>query len=135
MSFVLWPNMLRGDVLYHRDDPEMNSGLTKRLESVQYSAALAVAGAWKGTSYDKLLDELGWEYLYRRRWFRRLSHFYSIVNGNSPEYLKAELPQPKVYNYNLRSEGVFERSHVRTQRFGNTFFPYCIREGYLNTLK
>ena len=81
--------MLRGDVLYHRDDPEMNSGLTKHLELVQCSAALAVAGAWKGTSYDKLLDELGWEYLYRRRWFRRLSHFYSIVNGNSPEYLKS----------------------------------------------
>ena len=122
------PHSDYGDVIYHRDDPEMNSGLTKRLESVQYSAALAVAGAWKGTSYDKLLDELGWEYLYRRRWFRRLSHFYSIVNGNSPEYLKVELPQPKVYNYNLRSEGVFERPHVRTQRFGNTFFPYCIRE-------
>ena len=122
------PHLDYGDVIYHRDDPEMNSGLTKRLESVQYSAALAVAGAWKGTSYDKLLDELGWEYLYRRRWFRRLSHFYSIVNGNSPEYLKVELPQPKVYNYNLRSEGVFERPHVRTQRFGNTFFPYCIRE-------
>ena len=66
--------------------------------------------------------------MYHRGWFRRLSHFYSIVNGNSPEYLKAELSQPKVYNYNLRSEGVFERSHVRTQRFGNTFFPYCIRE-------
>ena len=80
----------------------MNSGLTKRLESVQYSAALAVAGGWKGTSYDKLLDELGWEYLYHRRWFKRLSHFYSIVNGSSPEYLKAELPQPEVYNYNLR---------------------------------
>ena len=55
-------------------------------------------------------------------------HILHIVNGNSPEYLKAELPQPKVYNYNLRSEGVFERSHVRTQRFGNTFLPYCIRE-------
>ena len=101
----------------------MNSGLTKRLESVQYSAAIAVVGAWKGTSYHKLLDELGWEYLYHRRWFRRLSHFYSIVNGNSHEYLKAVLPQPKVYNYNLRSEGVFERSHVRTQRFGNLISP------------
>ena len=54
--------------------------------------------------------------------------FYSIVNGNSPEYLKAELPQPKIYNYNLRSEGAFERSRVRTQRFDNTFVPYCIRE-------
>ena len=51
-------------------------------------------------------------YCYHRRWFSRLSHFYSIVNGNSSEYLKAELPQPKVYNYNLRSEGVFERSNV-----------------------
>ena len=86
----------------------MNSGLTKRLESVQYFAALAVAGAWKGTSYEKLLDELGWEYLHHRRWFRRLSHFYSIVNGKSPEYLKAELPQAKVYNYSHRSETVFK---------------------------
>ena len=49
-------------------------------------------------------------------------------HGNSPEDLKAELPQPEVYNYSLRSEGVFEPSHVQTQRFGNTFFPYCIRE-------
>ena len=54
--------------------------------------------------------------------------FYSIVNDNSPEYLKAELSKPKVYNYNLRSDGVFERSHVETQRFGDTFFPYCILE-------
>ena len=71
------PHLDYGDVIYYRDDPEMNSGLTKRLESVQYSAALAVAGAWKGTSYDKLLDESGWEYLYHRRWFSRLSHFFT----------------------------------------------------------
>ena len=58
------PHLDYGDVIYCRDDPEMNSGLTKRLESVQYSAALAVAGAFKGTSYDKLLDERGWKYLH-----------------------------------------------------------------------
>ena len=44
------PHLDYGDVIYHRDDPEMNSGLTKCLESVQYYAALAVAGTWKGTS-------------------------------------------------------------------------------------
>ena len=54
--------------------------------------------------------------------------FYSIVNDNSPKYLKAELSQPKVYNYSLRSDGVFESSYVETQRSGNTFFLYCIRE-------
>ena len=122
------PHLDYGEAIYHNDDPKMSSGLTKRLESVQYSAALAVAGAWKGTSYHKLFDELAWEYLYHRRWFRRLSHFYSIVNGNLPECLKAKLPQPKVYNYNFRSEGVFERSRVRTQKFDNTFVSYCIRE-------
>ena len=62
-----------GDVIYHRDDLEMNYSLTKRLKPVQYSAAPAVAGAWEGTSYDKLSDELGWEYLHHRRWFRRLT--------------------------------------------------------------
>ena len=54
--------------------------------------------------------------------------FYSIVNDNSLTYLKAELSQPKVYNYSLRSDGVFERSYVETQRSDNTFFLYCIRE-------
>ena len=102
------PHLDYGDVIFHRDDPEMNSSLTKRLESVQYSSALAVTGTWKSTSDDKLLDELGWEYLCHRQWVRRLSHFYSIVNGNSPEYLKAELPQPRICNYILRSEGVFK---------------------------
>ena len=32
----------------------------EKLESVQYSAALAVTGAWKGTSREKLYNELGW---------------------------------------------------------------------------
>ena len=53
------PHLDYGDVICHRDGPEMNYGLTKCLESAQYSAALAVAEAWKGTTYDKLLDEIG----------------------------------------------------------------------------
>ena len=40
------PHLDYGDVIYHRDDPEINPDLTKRLESVQFSVALAVAGAW-----------------------------------------------------------------------------------------
>ena len=38
-----------GDLIYRKDDPEVSLSLTKRLESVQYTAALAAAGAWKGT--------------------------------------------------------------------------------------
>ena len=33
--------------------------LMEKLESVQYSAALAVTGTWRGTSREKLYAELG----------------------------------------------------------------------------
>ena len=38
-----------GDIIYHRHDPECKLEFTKRLESTQFSAALAVSGAWRGT--------------------------------------------------------------------------------------
>ena len=47
----------------------------KELESVQYQAALAVTGAWKGSSRLKLYKELGWESLHQRRYFRRITQF------------------------------------------------------------
>ena len=40
------------------------------LESIQYQAALGVTGAWKGTNRDKIYEELGWESLHNRRYFR-----------------------------------------------------------------
>ena len=37
--------------------------LLRNWESTQYTAALAVSGAWNGTNRTKLYDELGWESL------------------------------------------------------------------------
>ena len=41
------PHLDYGDIIYHRHDPEFKFEFTKRLESTQYSAALAVSGAWR----------------------------------------------------------------------------------------
>ena len=41
--------------------------LMERLESVQYSAGLAITGAWKGTLRNKIYKELGGESLNDRR--------------------------------------------------------------------
>ena len=41
--------------------------LMEKLESVQYSAALAVMGTWRGTSQESLYVELGWESLSSER--------------------------------------------------------------------
>ena len=37
-------------MIYHMFDPDMKSTITKNIEEAQYTAALAVTGAWKGTS-------------------------------------------------------------------------------------
>ena len=37
------------------------------IERVQYRAALAVTGTWKGSNRSKLYEELGWESLSDRR--------------------------------------------------------------------
>ena len=76
----------------------------EKLESVQYSAALAVTGAWRGTSRDKLYDELGWESLNFRRWSRRLILFYKIVNNLTPDYTR----YPIFGNPHMSSVGVLQ---------------------------
>ena len=86
-SFVR-PHLDYADVIY--DQPH-NSSFCNKIESVQYNAALAITGCIKGTSKEKLYQELGIESLGNRRWYRRLILFYKIVNSQSPVYLK-ELP-------------------------------------------
>ena len=48
------PHLDYGDIIYHKHDPDLKLDFTKKLESTQYSAALAVSGAWRGTSRQAL---------------------------------------------------------------------------------
>ena len=114
------PHLDYGDIIYHRFDPEMHFEITRKLEQVQYSAALAVTGTWRGTSRQKLYEEFGWETLYHRRWYRRLTHFFCLRRSKSPEYLFNEIPQERQLTYNLRNP--HEQPPARTVRFCNTYF-------------
>ena len=80
--------------------------MMQSLESTQYQAALAVSGAWKGSSTTELYEELGWESLSDRRWLRRLCQFYKIQNELTPSYLKEPIPQPRMFLYGQRRENV-----------------------------
>ena len=96
------PHMDYCDIIYHLprststfDCPINLNFMMQRLESIQYQAALAVSGAWKGSSTTKLYEELGWESLSDRRWLRRLCQFYKIQNDLTHSYLKEPIPQPR----------------------------------------
>ena len=54
-SFIR-PHLDYGDILY--DNPD-NENFQSKLEKVQYRACLAITGAIKGTSRERLYNELG----------------------------------------------------------------------------
>ena len=68
-----------GDVIYDRTFKE---SFHEHLESIQYNAAMAITGTIRGTSPEKLFQELGLEILKSRRWFRKLYLFYKIFIVN-----------------------------------------------------
>ena len=121
LSYKLYvrPHLDYGDVIYHNQRKD----LMNLVEQVQYKAALIVSGCWQGTSREKLYDELGWESLADRRWGRRMSLYYKIVNGLTPAYLFEHVPNEAPRT--LRKY-VPKAPLTKTQRYANSFFPYCI---------
>ena len=119
------PHLDYGDVIY---DYPGNATFSRKLESVQYNACLAITGCFRGTSREKLYSELGLESLADRRFSRRLFFFYKIFNGMAPRYLFNVLPPQNIAHVNLRSRPPIYPLESRTERYRNSFFPFCIRE-------
>ena len=63
------PHLDYGDIIY--DQPNKES-FNKKIEIIQYNAAVAITCVIKGTYQSRLYSELGLESLKFRRWFRKL---------------------------------------------------------------
>ena len=112
------------DVAY---DQARNSSFHEKLESIQYNACMAITGAIRGTSSEKLYQELGLESLKSRRWFRKLCHFYKILNEKSPSYLFDLIPNLNRVRETRHSNNI-PAIHTRHNYFKNSFFPSTISE-------
>ena len=132
------PHLDYADVLYHTPNKDTLTFLSidenydlhvtmKSIESVQYDAALAVSGAWRGSSRTKLYSELGWEPLYLRREVRRLCLFRDIVIDKNPPYLY-EITKPLEPRPNARGPNSYNLKvpATRTDSFKDTFFPASV---------
>ena len=97
------------------------------IESVQGNATLAITGAVRGTSREKLYQELGFESLQQRRWYRKLCCLFKIIKNQSPSYLFQLVPSPNIRYFSRNSENI---PQLRTKHdfFKNSFFPSTIKE-------
>ena len=93
-------NLDYADIIY---DKPFNDVFKEKLEKVQYSAALIITGAIKGTSQERLYKELGLESLFDRRWYCKLVFFYKIVKGLALSYLQSYFFPDNEKTYNTRS--------------------------------
>ena len=125
-SFVR-TNLDYADIIY---DKPLNEAFQNKFEMVQYRAALVITGAFKGTSRDRLYEELGLESLANRRWSRRLFFFHKILNGVSPLYLRSYLHNNTEVIYQTRSSSStkIKPFSARTKNFETFFYLYCLKE-------
>ena len=65
------PHLDYGDVIY---DEAYNKTFHRKVESIQYNVCLALSGAIRGLSIERLYQELGLGFLQRRCWYSKLSN-------------------------------------------------------------
>ena len=98
-----------------------------KLKSIQHNACLVITGAIRGTSKEKLYQELGLESLQLRRWYRKLGMFYKIYKNKSPQYLFKLIPE-KTHAYATRNVDNIPCFKIRHNFFKNSFFPSTVIE-------
>ena len=103
-SFIR-PHLDNGDVIY---DQNYNNSFHDKLESIQDNAVLAITGTIRGSSREKLYQELGLESLQQRRWFRTLCYFFKITKNQSPSICLIKSPPL--------------REHIEEEIMSTTFF-------------
>ena len=113
-----------GDMIY---DQTFNMSFQQKMETIQYNAALAITGAIRGSSREKLYQELGLETLQQRRWYRKLCCFYKILKSQSPKYLYSIIPIHNM-SYRARQCNKIPAINVKHDFIKNTFFPSTIIE-------
>ena len=92
-----------------------------------YPCALAITDAIRGSSREKLYQELGLEALQQRRWYRKLCCFYKMLKSQSPKYFYSIIPIRNM-SYRTRQCNKIPAINVKHDFFKNTFFPSTIME-------
>ena len=89
--------------------------------------AAVTTGTIRGSSKEKLYQELSLDSLYHRRWFRKLCLFHKIYKTHCCRYLHELLPQSSGC-YQTRQSSNVSIFRFKNIFYKNTFFPSSVIE-------
>ena len=113
-----------GDMIYEH---AFNSSFHEKLESIQYNASLVITGAIIGISREKRYNELGFDLLQARRWYRKLCYFHKFYVFKQPGYLFNLIPM-RTSNYRTRNADDVLYFNIRHNFFKNYFLLSAVIE-------
>ena len=119
------PPLDYGDVVY---DQAFNNSFHAKMESIQYNAYLAITGAIRGTSKEKIYQELGLESLQLFRWYGKLYLFYKVFKNEHPKYLFNLIPVRSTL-YATRTVSNIPLIKTKHNFFKNSFFLLLLLNG------
>ena len=118
------PHLDYGDIIYGQ---AYNLSFHQKLELIQYNAALALTGAIRGSSREKLHQELRLESLQLWQWYRKLCCFYKAYNKQASGYWTKLIPTCNE-SYQTRHVANVPSLDFKHNFFKNTFSPSAILE-------
>ena len=121
---MIRPVLEFGNVIY--DSMSLSTG--RAIETIQRQAAIIITGAYRHTSHDSLLSELGWQSLSVRRKLHKLLLFYKIIHRIYPDYLYSHLSFSTQTQYSLRTPRTLVPRFCRLSSSYHSFFPSTTRE-------
>ena len=115
------------DVVYHG---HLTVADSLNLEEIQNRAATLITGAYRRTSTNTLLNELGWTTLHVRRDINTLNMLHKIKR-HAPNYLLDIIPETResITNRNLRNSKNISIPSNRLSSFKNSSFRLPFGEG------
>ena len=110
------------DILY---DQTFNKSFHDNLELIQYNATLAITSALRGSSRANFYQEISFESLQQRRWYRKLCLFFKIIKHQSLRYLFGLIPTAR-QAYLTRNKKSIPLFNVKHDYFEHSSFPSTI---------
>ena len=102
-------------------DHAFSNSFHQKIEFLQYNTALVITGAIRGTSREKIYQELGLESLQQRRWYRKLCLVFKIYKNQCPKYL-LDIIQQSSCQYRTRNAHNIPHINVKHQFFFKSIF-------------
>ena len=93
-----------------------------------FNSTLVITGAIRGSSTEKIYEELGLESLKSRCWYRKMGFLYKVFKSESLSYLFNTIPNSNNRKHQTRNSDKIPTFFAKHDYFMNSFFPSATNE-------